>query len=245
MMSRKLSILLFLSSVLVILSAVEAAACTCAGRRNVENFQPCGIFWSADVVFIGTAEKVSIVQLGTDEKNRYSKMVVRFSIEKPIRGVEGQTVEVETNSNGGTCGYPFVEGERYFAYLRRGKDGKLSERLCGPTIPLKDAAADLEYLRAVESGDTGGKIFGNVFQTVKKSFKDQGEYLPVAGTKITLKSIPVKYAGNRKSLKYKKLKLETRTDDKGFYIFQKIPAGTSRSKPSSRTDCASFTREKM
>ena len=218
MSPRKTALLLFLLLILVGLAVAEANACTCAGPRSVRNFQPCGVFWNSDVVFIGTAEKVSIGKDGG--------MVVQFAVEKAIRGVEGQTVEVETSSSTAICGYPFKRGERYFAYLRRGKDGKLYEHLCGATVLLKDAAADLEYLREVESGDTGGKIFGNVFQTVRKSYKDQGEYSPIAGTKIFLKSVKVRYADNRKSPKYKKIELQTQTDDKGFYIFRHIPAGS-------------------
>lgn len=218
MSPRKTVILLFLSLFFIALSALETVACTCAGPRHVRNFQPCGVFWSADVVFIGTAEKVSVEKDG--------RMIVRFAVEKAVRGVESTTVEVETAASTAACGYPFEQGEKYFAYLRRGKDGKLHEGLCGATVLLKGAAVDLEYLRAVESGDTGGKIHGNVFQTVRKSYQDQGEYLPVAGTKIILNSVKVKYAENRESPKYKKIELQTRTDDKGFYIFRDVPAGS-------------------
>jgi hypothetical protein len=222
MLSQKTALLLFLSLILFGLTVAEATACTCAGPRSGRNFQPCGVFWNSDVVFIGTAENVSIEKDG--------RMIVRFAVEKAIRGVEGATVEVETAASTATCGYPFKQGETYFAYLRRGKDGKLSEHLCGATVLLKDAATDLEYLKAVENGDTGGKIYGSVFQTIRKFYNDRGEYLPVSGTKITLKSIKVKYGDNRNAPKYKKIEVQTRTDDKGFYLFRDIPAGLYKVK---------------
>lgn len=218
MLIQKNIILLFISLFLIALFTVESDACTCAGPRSVKNFQPCGVFWNSDVVFIGLAEKVSIEKDG--------RMVVHFSVEKAVRGVEGKTVEVETSPSTASCGFPFKEGERYFAYLKRGKDGRLTEHLCGATVLLKDAAADLEYLLAVENGDTSGKIFGNVFQTARKSFKDQGEYLPVAGAKITLTSVKVIDAAGRKPPNYRKRKFQTTSDDKGFYIFRDVPAGS-------------------
>ncbi len=127
MLPRKTVILMFLSLFLITLSAVEADACSCAGPRYIKNFQPCGIYWSYDVIFIGLAEKVSIERVGTDEKTGYSKKVVQFSVDKAIRGVEGKTVEVETGLDGAICGYPFRQGEREFVYLQRGNDGKLVE----------------------------------------------------------------------------------------------------------------------
>ncbi len=225
MLLQKFSVTLLFSLFLIFAFTVKTDACSCAGPRNSKNFQPCGIFWNADVIFIGTAEKVSIEQIGTDKRNFNSRMIVRFSVEKPIRGVDEKIIEIETSPSTASCGYPFKEGERYFTYLRRGENGKLTESLCGPTVLLKKAADDLKYLNAVENGDKGGKIYGNVFQTVRKSFIDKGEYLPVEGTKITLSSVKVIDATGRKPQKYKKLEFQTESDERGFYIFQNVPAG--------------------
>ncbi len=230
MLPRKTVILMFLSLFLITLSAVEADACSCAGPRYIKNFQPCGIYWSYDVIFIGLAEKVSIERVGTDEKTGYSKKVVQFSVDKAIRGVEGKTVEVETGLDGAICGYPFRQGERYFVYLQRGKDGKLVEWLCGATVLLKDAAADLEYLQAVENGEKGGRVFGNVSQFVRKSFKDRGEHLPLAGTKISLTSVRAESYAGRKTPKYVEREFQTKTDEKGFYLFKEIPEGSYKVK---------------
>ena len=71
--------------------------------------------------------------------------VVRFSVDEAYRGVQGRTVEVFTNPNTASCGYPFKQGQRYFVYAQRDKDGKLREWLCGPTVRLEEATRDLAY----------------------------------------------------------------------------------------------------
>lgn len=227
---QKIIILFFLSIFLLALTVIQVNACSCMGPRQTKNFHPCGIFWNSDVIFIGLAEKVSDVQTVINGKPRYLKTVVQFSVEKAVRGVEGKTVEVETGPSGGACGYSFKQGERYFVYLRRGQDGRLSEWLCGPTVLLKNAAADLEFLRAVENGEKGGRVYGNVSQIVRKSFSIPDEYIPLEGVKIILTSIEVKDYTGRKAPKYEKRKFQTTTDDKGFYLFQGVPAGMYKVK---------------
>jgi hypothetical protein len=226
-MLRQARILIFLFAFLFILSIVnQAQACSCIGRQSFgKNFQPACSYWSADVVFIGLAEKVEIVEVGTTPQNKYSKMVVKFSVEKAIRGVEGKTVEVETSPSTASCGYRFKQGERYFAYFRRDKDGILREHLCGPTVLLENAEADLEYLRAIERGETGGRVFGSASQITSQSLKMQNPRIPLADIVITLKSVKTGNSKRNKSKKYKKRKFSTLTDKDGFYLFKEIPEG--------------------
>jgi hypothetical protein len=221
---RKKMILLFLALFLTALSAAEIAACTCFGRRVDKDFQPCRDFNNADVIFIGTAKTISIRRSGTGAR-QHSTMLVQFAVEKPIRGVKGKTVVVETSASTSMCGYPFEKGKRYFAYFYRSPDGKLSESLCGSTVPLENAAVDLEYLKAVENGEKGGRVFGNIVQMLRKSFKDQDEILPVAGTKIILTSVRGSNAVGREQPKYEEREFQTQADDKGFYLFRNVPAG--------------------
>jgi hypothetical protein len=193
-----------LSLAILFIGIQTAEACKCAGRpQGVKGFQTCSSYWYSEAVFIGLAEKVSI--------ENYT-MTVKFSVEKPLRGVTEKTIEISTSSNSASCGYPFKESERYFVYARRGSGGKLSVALCSPTVLLKDAEDDLEYVQELESGKSGSRIFGTVSEDKQKSYMDKRTFEGVAGIEITIKSSSGK-----------KNKFKTITDEKGFYIFKEIP----------------------
>lgn len=204
---------------LLILFSSGVYACTCGGPRTFggKNFQPCGVFWGHDTVFIGKVEKISI------ERNR---LIAHFSVEKAIRGVSETTIDVETSPSTASCGYPFKEGETYFAYLRRGQDGRYSEMLCGATIPLARAERDLEYLKAVELGEKGGRVFGYVSRKIQASPKDRMSNVGLEGIRIRLESVKVRGDVPKGTPKYVKRKYETLTNTDGYYILYGIPDGS-------------------
>ena len=205
MTQRKIS-LIVLSLVFLFIGTYKADACTCSGRvQNSKGYQPCWTYWISDAVFIGLAEKISIEN---------GRMKVSFSVEKSVRGVNEKTIEIFTSANTGTCGYPFKQGERYFVYSRRGQDGKLREGLCGPTVLLKNAEEDLEYVKEIESGKRGSRLYGSVHRIEKESYTARGSFVPLAGIEVTIKG--------------KKNKFKTQTDADGRYVFKEIPADIYR-----------------
>lgn len=143
----------------------SAAACTCRGPRQIDGFHPCITYSRADAVFTGQVVGVSFAQLDPDGKPvPFSQKIFHFAVDEAFRGVEGRTVEVITNPNTASCGYDFVQGQRYFVYARRKGDGKLTEGLCGPTVPLDAAARDLAYAREMMRGEKGVRIVGAVIK---------------------------------------------------------------------------------
>lgn len=211
---RRIFFALVLTLSLLVFAAIDTFACTCRGPRSGKNSQPCGVFWNSDVVFVGTAESVSIERIGEGEQS-YGRMFARLSVERAVRGVKvGEIIEFETNPDSASCGYPFRQGEKYFVYTsRRGeKNGRLSASLCNPIIPLKNAEIDLEYLNAIENGERGTRAYGTIYDWRRASFKEPDKYAPLAGIQITLK-------GKKKTFK-------TSTDDEGFYMFREVPDDT-------------------
>jgi hypothetical protein len=195
--------LIFLSAFFLLIGANNVEACSCEGRpRGVKGIQTCGYYWGSENIFIGLAEKVGI-------DNKVGSMKVTFSVEKAIRGTTEKTVEIFTSDNEGSCGYPFKQGERYFVYGRKNSDGKFHESLCGPTVLLKDAEDDLEYLKDIEDGKPGTRIFGSVYEDRQPTLKDNRTFEPLANIEITIKS--------------QKLKYKTLTDVKGNYLFKDVP----------------------
>lgn len=201
---KKLFGLIALSLAILFIGTQTAEACSCRGRpQGVKGFQTCEYYWYSEIVFIGLAEKVSIES---------GQMKVSFSVEKSIRGNVEKTIVIFTREDTGVCGYPFKEGERYFVYARKGSDEKLDVSLCSPTVLLKDAGDDLEYVKEIESGKLGSRIFGTVYEDRQKNYSDKRTFEKLAGIEITIISNTDK-----------KNKFKTKTDENGFYIFKEIP----------------------
>jgi hypothetical protein len=192
-----------LSVVVMLLAASFAEACSCEGRQQgVKGVQTCGYYGVSEDIFIGLAETVEI-------DRKAGSLKVTFAVEKPIRGTIEKKVEVFTSADEGSCGYPFKQGERYFVYGRKGKNGKYRESLCGPTTLLKDAEDDLEYVKAIEDGELGTRIFGRVFEDKQPTLKDKRTAEPLAGIEITIVAGQNRY--------------RTFTDEKGGYLFKNVP----------------------
>lgn len=191
----------------VLAGAYEVKACRCFGRTSFQQLQgnqTCGYYSGADAVFVGVAEKIE-----TDQANLSVK--VTFSVEKPIRGTSGKRAEILTST---MCGYPFEQGERYFVYGRKGQDGNLTEGMCGPTVKLKDARDDLEYVEELAAGKLGTRFSGSVIQDKQGVEYDQRNDKPLPDIEITIRSAKKTY--------------KTRTDENGVYVFKDFPKDTYR-----------------
>lgn len=173
-------------------------------------------YWQADSVFTGTVEK-KLVENSSDEKQenfttdrppQLINSVVKFSIEKKYRGITDKTIEINTTSS-------FKEGEKYFVYAVRGKDGKfykLDDGFCGkPPILLDNASEDIEYAEDIASGNSGTRIYGWVYQDKQDSFKTPRQNVPIIEIEVTIKSETNSFT--------------TKTDKKGKYTFKNIPVG--------------------
>ncbi len=194
---------IFLSVFFLAIGNIYAEACSCSGRQQgVKGVQTCGYYARSEAIFIGLAETIEI-----DSKR--GSMKVTFSVERSIRGTNEKTVEVFTSSSTASCGYPFKQGERYFVYGRKDKDGKYHEGLCGPTTLLKDAEDDLEYVKDIENGKLGTRIFGRVFEDKQPTLNDKRTSEPLPDIEITIKSDQKTY--------------QTFTDEKGNYLFKDVP----------------------
>ena len=157
----------------------KATACTCAGLRDLDGYHPCMAYRRADAVFTGQVESIR-------RDIESWQHVVRFSVDEAYRGVQGRTVEVVTNPNTPSCGYPFKEGQRYFVYAQRAKNGKLTESLCGPTVRLGEATRDVSYARAAMAGEKGARIVGAVVKVERTSVKEYPKKSAMPHVRVTL-----------------------------------------------------------
>ena len=201
---------LLLAFVALLFLTGKAAACSCFGARQLDGFHPCLAYASADAVFTGLAEEVT-----TGARGPFAPRVFRFTVDEAFVGVDGPTVEVETAATEAACGYSFQHGKRYFVYAHRNSDGKLTEFLCGSTVPLESATRDLAYAREIARGEKGVRIAGAVVTYQRPGLLLERNRIPVAGVDVWLEQ------GDRMVSK-------TVTNGDGQYEFRGIDVGTYR-----------------
>jgi hypothetical protein len=173
----------------------------------------------------------NIVQMLGEKKLSYSHLVVQFTVEDPLKGVESKKVEVVTGMGGCDCGYRFETGERYLVYAHKNESPTkireipltlisggsslavpLKTMMCSRTQPLKQAVDDLELIRALKAGKPETRIFGRVFDHTRQP-NDPSPYYSRFMTGVTIK------AENEID------RYETQTDADGRYQFRNIKPG--------------------
>ena len=113
-----------------------AHACLCAPSGS-----PTEALAEADAVFAG--EVVAIRALGHPPYRMSSAdpVEVEFRVSKVWKGPRRESLTVETEASGISCGYQFKKGRKYIVYAREGRTG-----MCTRTAPSWWAFADLVAL---------------------------------------------------------------------------------------------------
>ena len=192
-------------SVVCVLDASPANACTCAPPRAA-----CSQFWQVAAVFAGRVTQIAPLP------ERPGILAVRFAVEQRGRGVDSDTVVVESAPQDGVnCGYTFRVGESYVVYAGALPGGRLTTSMCSGTKLAKDAAADLAFLTEVAGPPRGVRVFGHV-RRVEEDLVSFGrrDYGGVAGARVEV-------VGDRASR-------EATTGQDGNYDFSDLPPGTYR-----------------
>ncbi len=123
--------------------ARAAYACSCAMPPP-----PHEALEHTDAVFIGTVAEVVEAD---------GAFVVRFRVDRRIKGPRGEEVTVRTASSSAACGYYFREAREYLVYAQK-TDGHLHVSLCSRTARLPDAGEDLKAF-GIDEGD-GSDLVG-------------------------------------------------------------------------------------
>ena len=198
---------LIAASVLLILTvnADPASACSCGSSGP-----PCQSFFQVDAVFAGTVTSISQVDGPPDLP--YPRRLVRVSVERGFRGIEGATAEVLTGMGGGDCGYAFKAGERYLVYAYRNQEGRLATGICSRTRPIAEAAEDLTFIDRLRTAPAGARVSGTITHWERNLAGDTPrEYGPVADVHVQLRG--------------QGAALEARTDEQGRYEITGIRPG--------------------
>lgn len=116
----------------MLLAPREVAACSCV-RPSFDEARS-----SSAAIFEGRVDEIAPVE-GADEVR------VRFHVTQAWRGVEHESVVIQTASNGAACGYTFEAGQHYLVYAGR-RDETLVVSLCSRTARMDDAGEDRQLL---------------------------------------------------------------------------------------------------
>src|SRR5687768_1159900 len=196
-----------LATVLFLIAfATQANACQCAGTQP-----PCEAYWNASAVFVGTvtfSTTTRIKESGAESTRR----LVRFHVDRQLRGLEASEVEVVTGFGDADCGYGFRLGGQYLVYADQNDEKMLSTSICSRTRPLSEASADLEYTRSLSKAAPGGTILGEV--NLRRG--ETWPWPPVPDVRILLK-------GSNKQV-------EAKTNRAGKYTVSGLPRGTYKVK---------------
>jgi hypothetical protein len=155
-------------SLLALLEPRPALACTCRATRS-----PHDALAQADAVFVGRVlsraalRPIGIGLMGAGPsvltRDRQADMAwglaqvrVMFAVSRAWKGVEKDTIAVDTGSGGGDCGYPFYLDGVYLVYASRLPErSDLYAGSCGRTKGVAEAAGDLAALGRASYAQTG------------------------------------------------------------------------------------------
>jgi len=141
---------------------------------------PCSVYWQADAVFVGVVSDITKAQ--REPKEPLDKLLLRFSVDQPYRGVDSSNVEVAATT-GTECDTKFQKGEKWLVYARR---NPATERLevWARTSLYSRANEDLSYIRSLSEGAHEASIIGGVFVY---------PYTPWQGIRIEIEGNGIKY----------------------------------------------------
>src|SRR5215813_319832 len=174
--------------------ADTARACIPVGGEE----PPCSAYWKANAVFVGVVSETTKVP--PEQKEIFQKLLIRFTVERPYRGVDSAEVEVATIS-GTECDMKVQEGEKWLVYASR---DSASGRLWVSSRTKLHASADedLSYISSLSQGLPEPSVMGGVFDY---------PYRPWEGIKIHIRGNGLKY--------------EASTDKDGKFTFPAVKPG--------------------
>ena len=125
------------AALLALLAGVESAhACTCAPSGS-----PAEALERADAVFAGKVTSITFKGTSPYRLSSADPVEVEFRVSRVWKGPRRETLTVETENSGISCGYQFKKGRTYIVYATDGYTG-----MCSRTAPAWRAFADLMAL---------------------------------------------------------------------------------------------------
>lgn len=145
-----------------VLTASEAAACSCGGPKSALDS-----LLQYDDVFVGRVKSVRrtwplVVTLSKAmagqvfqwfggrgfEPTDSDAVRVTVEVSETFKGSAASTVRIRTGFGGGDCGYDFSVDETYLMYASRSEQNVLTVSICSRTGVTRERVEDLQILRS-------------------------------------------------------------------------------------------------
>jgi len=190
-MKRKFTLFLFSLFLTLSLGSVERVlACSC-----VLNISPCQRYGSSDAIFIGKAIDVK-KEKAKDENGKelnFENESTIFEVEEVLLGTKKKQVAVR-NKSGTSCDTYFAQGETYLVFANGDDKKGYGTGYCSGNTLLSESQELLTDLRNLPPINTGGKLYGNISESLKKRSE---EFVLMPGVNIKIQEI----GGKRKIYK--------------------------------------------
>jgi len=167
---KAIAIAISLATLLV--CARTSLACSCFGRTSA-----CASFTAAEAVFVGTVTRVENQTVKLDDaREAIAGQTAYVQVDESFKGTKA--VELVFRSYGTSCDPVYKEGQQwlFYAYFNK-KDKAWTIAACDRSTLIKDAAADLLYLRALPAAAKKARLAGEVMNDL---------YTPLVGIKVKL-----------------------------------------------------------
>ncbi len=190
----------------------KTLACSC-----VANISPCQRYGFSDAIFVGKAIGIK-KEKAKGEKGRetaYELESTIFEVEEVLSGVKTEQIIVR-NKTGTSCDISFEQGETYLIFANSDAKKGFSTGYCSGNTPTS-AGEFLTALRGLPPKGSGGRLYGNVSESLKKPSDD--DYVAMPGVDIKIQEIE----GSRKVF-------HAVTDNEGNYELI-VPQGKYKVNP--------------
>jgi len=207
-MMARIGIYIFAAVLLVIGLDSAVLGCSCMGRQPIVKS-----YSEAAVVFVGTVSKMS----HADSRSGFSNLRVSFIVDKPLKRVKTEQVDIFTSSQGTACGFPFEVGNMYLVYGYGDENpGSNTTNICVRTRYLELGRIDdeVEILKTLSAGKLIPRIYGSVVELTRGIYplrSDSNSRKPMPNIRITA-------VGNGH-------KFDAMTDIYGKFRMIDVPAG--------------------
>jgi hypothetical protein len=141
----------FAAQMLILLVPTFALACDFPFRPLSELYE------KADAVFVGKVIESPWRQPSGSVVSTRSN-VVRFAIERPIKGIQDKEITFLAAAN--SCSYAFLQGETYLVHSYR-SNGRLETGQQNRPLLLANATEPLKYIDALLGGRPQGLLYVN------------------------------------------------------------------------------------
>jgi hypothetical protein len=168
---------------------------------------------SSPFVFTASAEKVVSQDGELILDGKCVKTLVQAVTLRRLEAFRGDIASTVTVRAGDLNGFFFKTGQRYLVFADKASNGDLIVSGRSQSRPMKEAAADLAYLRSYPTLSMTGEVFGGAFRGapgVDQTKLMVPKMVPMTGTRITLDG-----AAKREGI----------IDSRGRYNFAGLPPG--------------------